>query len=72
MIKQQLFRLDERGSRTVASSPGMKNSAWLHLLEQQLELMLPELEQLPMVQISFAQQLPKQLVLKLLLLLVFP
>ncbi len=38
MIKQQLFRLDERGSRTVASSPGMKNSAWLHLLEQQLEL----------------------------------
>ena len=38
MIKQQLFRLDERGSRTVASSPGMKNSAWLRLLEQQLEL----------------------------------
>ena len=38
MIKQQLFRMDGRGSRTVASSPGMKNSVWLQLLEQQLEL----------------------------------
>ena len=38
MIKQQLFRMDSRGSRTVASSPGMKNSVWLQLLEQQMEL----------------------------------
>ena len=36
MIKQQLYRVDASGGRTIAVSDGLSGSAWLSLLEQQL------------------------------------
>ena len=38
MIKQQLYRVDAAGGRTIAVSDELVGSAWLNLLEQQLSL----------------------------------
>ena len=38
MIKQQLYRVDAVGGRTIAVSDELVGSAWLNLLEQQLSL----------------------------------
>jgi len=38
MIKQQLYRVDASGGRTIAVSDELSGSAWLNLLEQQLSL----------------------------------
>jgi len=38
MIKQQLYRVDAGGGRTIAVSGELQGSAWLSLLEQQLSL----------------------------------
>lgn len=38
MVRQQLFRVDSAGGRTIAVSADMRGSAWLSLLEQQLAL----------------------------------
>ena len=38
MVRQQLYRVDSTGGRTIAVSDGLKDSAWLTLLEQQLSL----------------------------------
>lgn len=38
MIKQQLYRVDAAGGRTIAVSGELRDSAWLSLLEQQLAL----------------------------------
>ena len=41
MVRQHIYRMDALGGRTVAASAGMKDSAWLSLLEQQLSLNTP-------------------------------
>ena len=38
MVKQHLYRIGPDGGRTLAASDGMLNSAWLGLMENQLEL----------------------------------
>ena len=38
MIRQQLYRADANGGRTIAVSEGLGGSAWLSLLEEQLSL----------------------------------
>lgn len=54
MVRQHLYRVRKDGGRTVAVSEGMKDSAWLPLLEQQLALrasaepVCPTYEQYPL------------------------